>query len=159
MIEIWKDIHEFEGRYQVSNLGNVKSLNYNKTGEERILKPYDNGKGYLLVNLFKGKRTVQKLVHRLVAEAFIPNQNALSQINHKDENRQNNAVYNLEWCDVLYNLVYSRGDAVYCVELDKVFDYAGTAGRELGICDNSIRKCCRGERNTAGGYHWRFATA
>lgn len=158
MSEIWKDVVGYEGLYQVSGLGNVRSLNYNKTGEARNLKQFTNNKDYLLVTLSKNNRAIQCLVHRLVAEAFIPNPDGLEQINHKDRNRQNNTADNLEWCDCRYNLLYEKGFAVRCVELDRVFDCASAAEKEIGVCARCILKCCAGTRKTAGGYHWQKAT-
>ena len=97
MIE-WKPIEGYEGLYEVSNLGNIKSLNYNKTGEKRILKPCKTRIGYLQVHLYKNSKIYTKLVHRLVAETFIPNPENKPQVNHIDGNKQNNAISNLEWC-------------------------------------------------------------
>lgn len=103
MKEIWKDIKGYEGRYQVSNLGNVKSLNYSHTGKEKTMKLCKDKSGYLNVKLFiDGKHKIYK-VHRLVAEAFIPNLKNEPQVNHIDENKSNNNVYNLEWCTARYN--------------------------------------------------------
>lgn len=108
MKEIWKDIKGYEGRYQVSNLGRVKSLCYHHGTNERILKQKKNQNGYVVANLYKkGDKGKLKTVHRLVAEAFIPNPNNLPQINHKDEDKTNNKVFNLEWCDGRYNTIYS----------------------------------------------------
>ena len=117
--EVWKDVPGYEGYYQVSNLGRVKSLQTRKYSHikkcpivvirEMILKPYPNTKQYLLVDLIKdGTRNTQK-VHRLVAKAFIPNENKYPQVNHKDENKQNNCVENLEWCTNQYNSTYGTG--------------------------------------------------
>ena len=101
MKEIFKDIKNYEGLYQVSNLGRVYSVRNNK-----ILKPKLNKYGYLSVNLkYKGSR-VTKSIHRLVGEAFIPNPNDLPQVNHKDEDKTNNCVDNLEWCTAKYNHNY-----------------------------------------------------
>ena len=105
-IEVWRDIKGYEGRYQVSNLGRVKSLNYNRTGVEQVMSPRHNENGYAIVILSDfGKRDYQ-LVHRLVAQAFIPNPNNYPVVNHKDENPSNNNVDNLEWCTVRYNNEY-----------------------------------------------------
>ena len=115
MEEIWKDIKDFEGLYQVSNLGRVKSLkrvvvrNNNRPllVEEKILKPHILKKGkYLRISLRNNGIRKMYLVHRLVSEAFIPNPNNYQQVNHKDENTLNNCVSNLEYCDVLYNNNY-----------------------------------------------------
>ena len=97
--EMWKDIEEYNGEYQVSNLGRVKSFKNNK---EKLLKPFftkTNQEGYLVVNLCQNNKRKIKLVHRLVAEAFIPNPNNFPFINHKDEDKTNNNVDNLEWCN------------------------------------------------------------
>lgn len=82
MEEIWKDMPNYEGLYQISNLGNVKSLNYNRTGEERVLKPVKVTKGYLKVKLCKNGEVKQYIIHRLVAETFIPNTSNKEQVNH-----------------------------------------------------------------------------
>ena len=91
MEEIWKDIKQYEGKYQVRNLGRVKSLNYHRTGKEGFIKMYDNKNGYLYVNL-NGKMF---RVHRLVADTFIENPNKLTDVNHIDENKYNNCASNL----------------------------------------------------------------
>lgn len=113
MIETWKDIDGYEGFYQVSNLGRVRSLDrFAKKwdGEKKVkgvlLKQAKNIKGYLFVQLFRGGVGKMKTVHRLVADAFLPNPGGLPQINHKDEDKSNNYVDNLEWCDGLYNARY-----------------------------------------------------
>lgn len=108
-IEIWKDIKDFEGLYQVSNLGRVRSLDrpYHKG---KILTPaFDGKKNYLFVGLHKNKVVKQKNVHRLVAETFIDNPNNYPCINHIDENKTNNHVENLEWCTIKYNSNYGNG--------------------------------------------------
>lgn len=97
------------------------------------------------------------LVHRLVAEAYLPNHNNLPYVNHKE----NNALQNLEWCTQKYNANYgSRNQKmskpVYCIELDKTFDGASAAARELGLDNSHIIKCCKGKLKTTGGYHWRY---
>ena len=116
MIEVWKDIKGFEGYYQVSNLGNVKALSRKVLSGRCVNHSYNtlrehllsNGVGkYCQVHLSKNGKTIPKLVHRLVAEAFIPNPNNLPCINHKDENPKNNCVDNLEWCSYKYNNEYN----------------------------------------------------
>lgn len=107
MEEVWKDVKGYDGLYLVSNLGNVKSLNYRRRGCVKNLKPKKNRGGRLWVELYKDGKPACAQVHRLVAIAFIPNPGNLPQINHKDENVTNNAVTNLEWCDQLYNNRYS----------------------------------------------------
>ena len=104
--EIFVDIEGYEGLYQVSNFGNVKSLGNENTKKEKILKFGKDGGGYLIVNLYKNCTKKTSKVHRLVANAFIPNTNKLPCINHKDENKENNCVENLEWCTYQYNNTY-----------------------------------------------------
>lgn len=109
MKEIWKDVVGYEGLYQVSNLGRVKSLeridnlNHFRKGKILIQHIYN---GYLYVSLCKNGKIKMYRVHRLVAQAFIPNPNNLPQVNHKDENKTNNCVLNLEYCDARYNMNY-----------------------------------------------------
>lgn len=117
-MEQWIDIEDYEGKYQVSNEGRVKSLNYNRTGKECILKPAVNRDGYLFVVLCKDGKAKIYYLHRLVASAFIPNPDGLPQVNHKDEDKTNNSVLvnldnsvdfeksNLEWCTHEYNHNY-----------------------------------------------------
>ena len=106
-MEKWENIVGYEGKYQISNLGRVKSLKDRYRYRERILKPSTNKRGYKKVVLVKvGEKRKTFLVHRLVAEAFIPNPNNYSEVNHKDENPSNNNVDNLEWCTRKYNINY-----------------------------------------------------
>ena len=119
-MEIWRNAPGHEG-YQVSNEGNVKSLAKDvvyKDGrirhyEEKLLKPVANYKGYLVVNLYKDGKKKLKKIHQLVAQAFIPNPLGLPEVNHKDEDKTNNRVENLEWCTHEYNINYgSRNQRV-----------------------------------------------
>lgn len=151
-MEIWKDCKGYEGKYQVSTLGRVWSVK----GQKYLNGTFDKD-GYIRVHLTakNGKRK-DEFVHRLVALVFIENPNNYPQVNHKDENKKNNKVDNLEWCNSRYNNIYSKGKAVRCIELDKVFDCSQTAMRELRIDGSDIRKCCKGQKKTAGGYHWEY---
>ena len=112
--EIWKDIEGYEGYYQISNMGRVKSLERTvwkgkgyRIVPEKILEGVDNGHGYLQVNLSKDGKVKQPLVHRLVATAFLENPMGYKEINHRDENKENNRAENLEWCSRSYNLTYN----------------------------------------------------
>lgn len=105
MTEIWKDIKGYEGKYQVSNLGNVRSLNYNHTSELKLLK-FGYARGYSRVTLWDNGLCRDYSVHRLVAQTFIPNPNNYPYVNHKNEIKDDNRVENLEWCTERYNILY-----------------------------------------------------
>ena len=183
-IEIWKDVENYEGLYQVSNLGRVRSLErdvFFPNGtihhlKEKMLAPNLDRYGYQYVQLYKNGKSKGMFVHRLVAMAFIPNLENKSQINHKNEVKTDNVVENLEWCTSVYNINYGTrttravqnrrsyklgnnpsAKAVFCEELNKTFDCAKRAEQELGIWGTSIIKVCKGKRKTAGGFHWRYA--
>ena len=102
MTEIWKNIEGYEGKYQVSNFGQVKSM----IGQEKVLHPKKHRNGHLQIGLHKDKKRKTMYIHRLVAQAFIPNPDNLPCVNHKDENPNNNNVDNLEWCTQKYNCNY-----------------------------------------------------
>lgn len=170
--EIWKDIAGYEGLYKVSNLGRVKSLNYRKTGKEKERIPNKNNSGYLYVGLHKDGKMNNFLIHRLVAEAFIENVNDLPQVNHKDENKLNNCVENLEWCSAKYNSNYgehnynirktmsSKVPNVLQYTLDGKFlnEYVSgrDAERKTGIPHKGILQCCQGKWRTWRGYIWKY---
>lgn len=106
MDEVWKDIEGYEGKYQVSNTGQVRSLNYRRSGESKLLKQDTTNNGYKRVYLSKNGENKRYLIHRLVAMTFIPNPDNLPIVNHKDEDKTNNNVNNLEWCTHEYNMNY-----------------------------------------------------
>lgn len=157
MREIWKSIKGWEGLYEVSNLGNVKSLKY---GKERILKPGKHKDGYLRINLSNNGRRKNFSIHRLVAEVFISNPYKLPEVNHKDENKLNNRVDNLEWCNRQYNVDYSLSMPINQYSKDGVFikqwKSAREAERQLGVWQENINNCCIGNRKSAGGFKWFF---
>lgn len=114
MQEVWKDIKNYEGCYQISNLGRVRSLtrkvktfNGVRTSKGQLLKPLKTNTGYYRVDLKQNQKDKYMSIHRLVAEAFIPNPNNYPCVNHKDNNPQNNCVDNLEWCTQSYNVKYA----------------------------------------------------
>ena len=123
MSEVWKDVVGYEGYYQVSNLGRIKSLNRyvkaknnsKKLMKSKVLKPVKNDRGYLMVVLSKNAKKRKIFVHRLVAEAFIPNPSNYPQVNHiKEMEKDNNNVINLEWCTCSYNCKYgTRGKRIW----------------------------------------------
>ena len=160
-MEHWKAIAGYEGLYEVSDLGRVKSLNYNHTGTEKILKPQKDTSGYLQVDLCRDGHTKRLFVHRLVAEAFITNPNNLATVNHKDEVKTNNVVSNLEWMSRGDNKRYSANKSVqmfdkFTLELLATFPSTMEAERITGIANQSISACCLGKLKSAGGYVWKY---
>lgn len=169
--EIWKNVDGYSN-YQVSNFGKVKSLNYNRTLKENILKLSTKKTGYQQVSLNKNGKQYFKSVHRLVAQAFIPNPDNLPQVNHKNEIKTDNRAENLEWCTAKYNRNYGtsierakpkiskankgkhyspttefkKGDntkSVKCIELNKIFKSIVDASRELNISASNITNVCK----------------
>lgn len=110
MRENWRNVRGYNGRYQVSNLGNVRSVRVNRKGkrEYKPIAPWRNNKGYEMVYLCREGVRQRLLVHRIVAEAFLPNPDRLPEVNHKDWITYNNCVDNLEWCTRKYNSQYQR---------------------------------------------------
>lgn len=178
-IEYWKPIPGYEGLYEVSSLGRVKSLlhtvscknKYNiflKTYPSKILSP-GKSSGYFHVTLFKDGIRKQFKVHRLVAMAFIPNPNNFSQINHRNEITTDNRVENLEWCDASYNSNFgSRIDrikkkqekAVYQYSVDgtliKIWRSASEIQRSTGMYQSFITDTCNGKHKLSYGYIWSY---
>lgn len=159
-MERWTDIKGYEGLYLISDLGNVKSLRNNKTRKEKILRLIRIDSGYLIVCLSKNGERKNHYVHRLVAQAFLPNPKNLPEINHKDENKQNNCVDNLEWCDRQYNIDYSKAKQVGQYDLKgnliKTWKSAKEIQRRLGFDQSNISKCCRGEYKQSHGFFWQY---
>lgn len=179
MKEIWKDIKGYEGLYQISNLGNVKSMNYNGTGKERILIPGKQPNGYLIVKLSKNGIIKNFLIHRLVGQTFIENPKNLPQVNHIDEDKTNNCVDNLEWCTAEYNNNYGARSArgletkklKKCKNAERTvlqftkdgkfvneYPSISEAFRCTGIYQSRICYCCKNIKcyNSAGGYIWKY---
>lgn len=169
MGEQWRAVKGFEGKYEVSNIGNVKSYLRNK---EKYMKTRIDKDGYQIVTLYaNGKRKDYKL-HRMVADAFIENPLNLPQVNHKDENKTNNSADNLEWCDSKYNVNYGNHNYLiakskfkpviqYDLKGNKIAEYESILNAELktGISHQNISKCClkRKHFKTAGGFVWKYA--
>ena len=166
MEEIWCPIKGYEGLYEVSDQGRVKSLKYDK---ERILKPGRDSGGYLRVNLYKNREKKKCLVHRLVAKTFIPNPDNLPQVNHKDENPSNNSVQNLEWCYPKYNANYGTRTQRQSEKLSKsVLQYEKSGAfvrewksmrdvqRNLNYNQGNISHCCNGKYKSAYNFIWKF---
>lgn len=160
-MEEWKDIPGYEGLYQISNLGRLKSKKNNK---EIIKKTYINRKnGYEYCFLYKNSNLKSILTHRIVAYLFLPNPNNYPCVNHKDENRQNNKVSNLEWCDYKYNLNYGNRCKKYSKKVNqydlnnnyiKTWDSLKEAQIEFNT--THILDCCKGRRNSTKGFKWRY---
>ena len=177
MEEIWKDIEGFEGLYQVSNMGRVKSLGNGKSNnsKERILKPGKNSNGYLHVILYKDGIKKDCTVHQLVGNAFLSNPQSYKELNHRDEDKTNNCANNLEWCSKSYNNNYgtrnkriaekltnnqkiSKPVIAIDVRTGLILEFASSreAERETGIAQSSIIKCCKGKMNSCGGFYWMY---
>ena len=179
--EIWKDVKNYEGLYQVSNLGRVRSLDVrtyqkNKFGKfqyvlhkGKILKIQKQRNGYFTIDLHMNGKFERKTIHRLVAETFISNPNNYQYINHKDSNTSNNRVDNLEWCTQKYNIKYAYdfGNKIppnmrSVNQIDENGKITATfisiqeAERKTSIKSANISKCCRKLRNKAGGYQWAY---
>ena len=180
--EIWKDIPGYEGFYQASNLGRIKSLlfynnRYKKyIKREKILKTTTQKTGYLMLTLCKDKKKSNLLVHRIIAKTFLSNPNNYPQVNHKDGNKKNNCVDNLEWCTSKQNNkhAFDTGLNKYNHAFDnyhftkkvgqydlndnfiKEFDSITKASVETNTLVQSICKVCKGKRKKAGGYIWKY---
>jgi hypothetical protein len=167
--EIWRDIKGYEGLYQVSNLGNVRSLRYGNRNEVRelFLKPHNQG--YLQVELHKDGKRKMFTVHRLVARAFVPGYFDGAHVNHKDENKHNNQADNLEWVTIRENSMYgtcqerlhkNQRKPVIQLTLDgkfvKEWPSVWSVNYELGIDPGTIIKVCKGKYKTSGGYRWKY---
>ena len=178
MQEIWKDIEGYEGLYQVSNLGKIRSfIKCNAhPNVPRIIKAYKHNSGYLRVDLTRDKNTQQYLLHRLVADAFIPKQESKPCINHIDGNKQNNAADNLEWVTYSENQQHAFSTGLKHPKYGKehhnhsiVNQYTlsgefikqwfgfGEIERVLKFSGSNIHACCKGRQKTSYGYIWRYA--
>ena len=176
MEEIWKDINGFNGVYQISNFGKVKSNDqYVRNGVGIAVKhgkqitPNLSTSGYYEVHLYRNQKRYVRMIHRLVAEHFIENPNDYPQVNHKDENRLNNNADNLEWCTAKYNSNY--GNRSIKLSLSQPtrktilqFDLDNNFIREWKSNKDIIRelkiygalKCCKGQFSQSGGFIWKF---
>ena len=171
MQEIWKDIKEYENLYQVSNKGRIRKW--------KIIKQSNTNNGYKCVNLIKNERYVMKKIHRLVAEAFIPNYENKPLINHKNGIKTDNRIENLEWCTSQENVIHAltnnrklrekkekrkrlNYDNTKVNQYDKKYNLIkqwGSIREASEMCNidiGNMSKCCRGKRNTTGGYIWRI---
>lgn len=184
--EIWKDIEGYDGKYMISSFGRVKSIWRNnqyksQIGSPTFLTPTTHKQGYLWVSLVKDGKSKAHFIHRLVAQAFIPNPDNLPQVNHKDEDKTNNMVWvnedgsidydksNLEWCDAKYNSNYGTRNErckkkiakpIIQTTLDGKFvkEYSSMSEAEKidGYDSAYISLVCNGKRKSAYGYKWHF---
>lgn len=179
--EIWKDILGYEGMYQISNFGRVKSLRYHRSKKQKVLKPNLTGE-YAYVNLSINNHYHSVKIHRAVATAFIPNPNNKPFVNHKDGNKFNNMVENLEWVTAAENVAHAKyvlginimkgrsfGGSHFSKEIEQYL--VGKDGVEYllatytsimsaafvnGINPNSIRQCLSGRIGESHGYIWKY---
>ena len=180
MQEIWKDIPHYEGKYQVSNLGNIKSLHFKHQNIQKLLKPTLNSSGYYKIELYRDGKSKIFYVHRVVASVFIPNPHNKPEVNHIDGNKLNNMVNNLEWCTISENqihainkhlrnpspmiglkgglnplskpiLQYSK-DGVLIRKWDSIADVEYTLGFKRSCISNNLI----GNSNSSYGYIWKY---
>lgn len=167
-MEIWLPIKGYEGKYELSSFGRVRSLNYHRTGQTKYMILQNDKYGYKCVPLRKNGKLRLYKVHRLVAEAFIPNLFGDPQVNHIDEDKTNNHVDNLEWCDAKYNVNYGTAIERSAEKQSKpVLQFTKTgefvrewpstteAGRN-GFNQGNIVSCCSGKRKYHHGYIWKY---
>lgn len=172
--EIWKDIPNYEGLYQISNHGRIKSLIRKFCKQEQIVKCSLRKDGYIMVYLSKNGKKKYHSVHRIVATVFIPNPNMLPFVNHINENKADNRVENLEWCDAKYNTNYgtcierraksqtNKHGAIsviqYSLKGDMIAEYPSLmeASRMTKVPARAICACCKNYQKSAFGYVWKY---
>lgn len=175
-VEEWRDVVGYEGIYQVSNLGHIKSLDRmvnSSYGSKMVIKgrmisPIDNGKGYKCVSLCKDGKIRRTYIHHIVAQAFIANPDGYSEVNHKDEDKSNNRVDNLEWCTRRYNCNYgNRNDLcsktyvhpkrkVMRLETGVIYESMSDAARMTGESISAIYGKCKGRIKNNNGAGWKY---
>lgn len=192
MMEEWKEIDGTNGVYEISNTGKVRSNNYLGHGSQKEIALQTDQKGYLRTRIYVGNIRKSIKVHREVAKAFIPNPECKPEVNHKDGNKKNNCVDNLEWVTASENEYHAYANGLkekareHCKQMGKKFsreilskyveqrktqviaiaedgsvmefESQREAAQQLGIQQPNIHKCLTGERKTAGGYKWEYAT-
>lgn len=176
--DVWRDVIGYEGKYQVNTKGEIRSLNYGRMNKICLLKPYLGNRGYLSVVLSKGNKTKIKMVHKLVAESFIPNGDNKPFIDHINNIKTDNRVENLRWVThkenmrnpltrkrfsesakkrpISENTLKNWQRRIYCKELNKTFDSITQASKELNIPISCICRVCSGNRPHTRGYHFEY---
>ena len=168
MNEVWKPVKGYEGLYEVSNQGEVKSLRTNM-----ILTPVRATVGYMKLSLCRNGEIKNRYIHRIVAQAFIPNPNNLPQVNHKDEDKTNNAVSNLEWCTPKHNMHYGEMGKLRWIKTSNAlskpviqlkdgieiarYPSGAEAARAMGVTNMAISNVLRGKTRTSKGFQWKYA--
>lgn len=172
--EEWRDIDGYDGRYMVSNLGKIMSLNFNGTHKHKELLGRKTRGGYRQVVLYTNGKRKAFYIHVLVAKTFIPNPNNLPEVNHKDGNKENNTVNNLEWVTSKENSLHAvktglrhvpksgqHYRAVKTAQFDidgnliKIWNSMSDPNKIFGYSTQNIEKCCSGKIHSAYGYIWR----
>lgn len=183
MEEIWRDIEGYEGLYQVSNLGRIKSFISQRNKKEKILHPSNDKDGYLFIGLYKNGNQKPKRVHRIVAGNFIPNTNNKPQVNHINGDKKDNRVENLEWCTCKENIVHAWEEGLHKLskehhkkmveaaakvcskpvmqftiegEYINEFSSANKAAKSVNGFHPEIIRCCRGIIKSYNGFIWKF---
>ena len=174
MQEVWKPIEGYEGRYEVSNFGRVKSFAYDRQNG-RMIRGSTNRDGYHTITFHDGRGNIKTiLLHRLVALAFVDNPEGYREINHKDEDKDNNRAENLEWCDRQYNCNYGtknerQSEALKCNPYTSIkvysvdaagqvefFDSIGEAERQTGCSHSNIVRTLKGRSSHCGNRQWFY---
>lgn len=173
MKEIWKSVVGYEGSYEVSSYGNVRSVtrkvrtgkNYTRTVKGKILRQHVSRNGYKFLSLCKNGKYTGCFVHVLVAKAFLPNPNNYPIVNHKSQEKTDNRVENLEWCTYLYNNTYGGLNEKKMKPVDqftadgllvKSYKSLTDAAMENGYMIGNISNCCRGVIKQYKGYKWSY---
>lgn len=177
MIERWEKIQDFED-YEINNNGVIRRISYNGNAKNKqykvpyYIKPRKDKDGYLRYTLCKNGKMKYFFAHRLVAKTFIPNPNKLPVVNHKDGNKENNNVDNLEWCSIRYNNIHALKKGLRNMKNNKlskkvaqydkkgnlinIFKSANDAKRITGYSQGHISECCRNEIKQYNGYVWKY---
>ena len=146
-----KDIKNYEGLYAITSCGKVWSYR-----RKKFLKPYKTKRGYLRVDLCKDNKPKHFFVHRLVAEAYLPNPDNLDTVDHIDENKEHNYINNLQWMSRADNAIKGNNKPIKCVETGKIFDSITIAAKEMNLNYERISHVCCGIQKTTGGYHFEY---